>query len=650
MAFRFQSFAAGAATRASERMKEMEADMKERVKTSAVTIASQMEDTRKKRVEAATGYKSTARNLQSRYGLNDKQIEVLLAGGLENAKAFEETIKQGEAKAYYEGVAFDREAFIADRFQLQGDTEALDLEAQAQAFAAATAPRISGGAMEQQAEQISQSTRSLLGQVSPEVAQAMLQAEITARGGKPITDYSGRELGGIGSVKLADMTVQEMLGIQKAQADIAGTEAGTKKTLQDVIVSEAMLPLDVEEMKARTAQIGAAIGYAEAQTEEVMQMLPLNKQYKEAQIASVLQNVKQSEATIAKMVSEGKVDEANVDLIRGKIAKLSVDTETAEMLQDLSAKELEAKIASMESASKLNDKRSQMLDKDIEWADETAQAEVDRIRSTIDKEGVQTETLQKELDLLNQFGAADKQAALDLIEAKILQAGSYSDLEAFQVAMMSENKKLEEQIARLPDTEDANAVRDSLQNQIDANNSRIGSSALALSDTEGFQELLNKGQAPTVYNHMVKQNLQGFGIDQQFSSLEQVISNIDQTQYPQYFGAVINGIKEFDNVYGNDKQGYAYATQKMNSMNSMLADYARRIGEPVDTTGLSGSKLRQANSQNALASLNLGQMTLDEIANHDGQEGEVVSYADPNDPDNIIYAVFTGGTFVSAKF
>lgn len=82
----------------------------------------------------------------------------------------------------------------------------------------------------------------------------------------------------------------------------------------------------------------------------------------------------------------------------------------------------------------------------------------------------------------------------------------------------------------------------------------------------------------------------------------------------------------------------------------MLADYARRIGEPVDTTGLSGSKLRQANSQNALASLNLGQMTLDEIANHDGQEGEVVSYADPNDPDNIIYAVFTGGTFVSAKF
>ena len=77
MAFRFQSFAAGAATRASERMKEMETDMKERVKTSATTIASQMEETRKKRVEAATGYKSAARNLQSRYKLNDKKMMIL---------------------------------------------------------------------------------------------------------------------------------------------------------------------------------------------------------------------------------------------------------------------------------------------------------------------------------------------------------------------------------------------------------------------------------------------------------------------------------------------------------------------------------------------------------------------------------------------
>lgn len=42
MAFRLQSFAAGAAKRGSERLKEMETDMKERVKTSATTIATQM--------------------------------------------------------------------------------------------------------------------------------------------------------------------------------------------------------------------------------------------------------------------------------------------------------------------------------------------------------------------------------------------------------------------------------------------------------------------------------------------------------------------------------------------------------------------------------------------------------------------------------
>ena len=77
MAFRLQSFAAGAAKRGSERLKEMETDMKERVKTSATTIATQMQDTVKKRTESATGYKRAAKNLKSRYRLSDAQVQVL---------------------------------------------------------------------------------------------------------------------------------------------------------------------------------------------------------------------------------------------------------------------------------------------------------------------------------------------------------------------------------------------------------------------------------------------------------------------------------------------------------------------------------------------------------------------------------------------
>jgi len=649
MAFRLQSFAAGAAKRGSERLKEMETDMKERVKTSATTIATQMQDTVKKRTESATGYKRAAKNLKSRYRLSDAQVQVLLSGGLDNATAFENTIKQGEMKAFNAGVEFDRDAFIADRFTIDDNLAALDIEAQAQAFAAEEAPQLTSGLIGQQAGQIAESTRSILGGLSPEAARAMIQAEVTARGGAPIQDYTGTELANLGSVKLADMTVEEMLGVQKLKADIAGQEATTQQTLNEIKVSDAMLPVDIAEAKARTGQIAAAAGLDNARANEINALLPTKKQLSEAQIANVYQNIKQSDATITKMVQDGKVSEANVGLITQQIAKLSVDTETAEMLQGLSVRELEATISSIEAATTLSGKRAEMLDKDISWADERAEAEVNRINGLIKSEGITAEKMQTELDLLNKFGEQDKQAALDLIEAKILQAGNFDDLEAFQVSLMGENKRLEEQIAALPDTEDANAVRDSLQNQIEANNARIASSTVALSGTGGFQELLNKGQAPTVYNHVINQNLQGFGIDQQFSSLDAVIGNLEEGQYPQYFGAVINGIKEFDEVYGKDRQGYAFATQKMNSMNNMLADYARRIGEPVDTTGLTGSKLRQANAQNNLASMNLGRMTLEEIGQHEGTEGEVVSYVDPN-TEEVTYAIFTGGTFVSAKF
>jgi hypothetical protein len=181
--------------------------------------------------------------------------------------------------------------------------------------------------------------------------------------------------------------------------------------------------------------------------------------------------------------------------------------------------------------------------------------------------------------------------------------------------------------------------RESIRAKIRDNEARIASSAIALADVEGAEELLNKGAAPTVYNHFVRQNLQQFDVDFEYASLDQVISKIGDDQAPAAFGAFANANKEFGNVYAfNDKggiidaQGARFVMQKQETLNTAMGTYASRLANSTKT------------AEKALA---LGTMTEDQIAAHTGKEGEVALVTD-NDGNTIGYAVFTGGRFVSA--
>ena len=238
---------------------------------------------------------------------------------------------------------------------------------------------------------------------------------------------------------------------------------------------------------------------------------------------------------------------------------------------------------------------------------------------------VRKQALQQEILLNDQFSVAERQAALDLVEAKVIATGRYSDLEEFQVALLEDNRRLEDQLLALPPDD---PMRDTIRSKILDNNERIASSAIALADVEGGAELLNKGAAPTVYNHFVRQNLQGFDVDFEYGSLDQVISNISASQRPQYFAAVAQATAEFESVYGTDKQGMKFALNKQISLNNMLRDYQQRLA---------------SSNKKAEKELSLGIMTEAEVDKHQGKEGEVVGV---KRGDDTVYMIYTGGRFV----
>lgn len=659
MAFRLQSFAAGAAKRGSERLKSLEEDTKKLITTEAARVAEQARELNKARVKSATEYNSAARKLKSRYQLTDGQVEAVLAGGLDGVQQLETTIQSMALEAAQQKKEFNREAAIAATLpKISPDVAARTQEEQAQAFAAVMNPYTSQG-LDASAAQIGASVSAMTrgGRAPTQYIRDQLQAQAQALGGPTPTSFAGPAFGtatGFG-FRPADVTIDTRIAMEKAAGEAKSATIAAETAQFNL---DEVLPADVEQRKATTKQILADAGLDEAQTNRINKLLDGEMKAQEgelkltgARVQEIASNIKKTDAVIAKMIQEGKVDEANVGLINARINKLNIDTETAAALKDLSVRELEAKISQMEAGTELTTARKTELDVRNAALPEQLAAELDetlarvglvesQTTATIAEAGLtgtRADALRQDILLNEQFSATERQAALDLVEAKVIATGRYSDLEEFQVALLEDNRRLEEQLLALPPDD---PMRDTIRSKILDNNERIASSAIALADVEGATELLNKGAAPTVYNHFVRQNLQQFDVDFEYASLDQVISKIGDDQAPAAFGAFANANKEFGNVYAFDAnggiidaQGARFVMQKQETLNTAMGAYASRLAN-------SGSDDDKA--------LVLGSMTLEEVEAHTGKEGEVVLVTQENG-DEIGYGVFTGGRFVVAR-
>jgi acylphosphatase len=656
MGFRLMSFAAGAAKRGSERLKALEEDTKKLITTEAARVAEDARNINKARIKSVTEYNSAARKLKGRYQLNDGQVEAVLTGGLEGVQLFEQSLKSKALESSLAGKEFNRADAIASIVpQISPQVSARSQDEAAAAFAAAMNPYTNEG-MDVAAGRIGASVGAMTrgGRAPTEYIRSQLAAQTQALGGATPKAFTGAEIGSSGyGFRPADVTVDTMIAATKAQAEARSATIAADTAQFNL---DEVLPQDVEQRKAQTKALLADAGLDVMQTKRINDLLEGEIKAQEgelkltgARVQEIASNIKKTDAVIEKMVGEGLLDKANIQLIQARIGKINIDTETAAALKDLSVKELEAKISQMNASSTLTKARTTELDARNAALPEQLAAELDetlariglvesQTTATIAEAGLtgtRADALRQDILLNEQFSATERQAALDLVEAKVLATGRYSDLEEFQVALLEDNRRLSETLK----TAGEGPERESIRAKIRDNEARIASSAIALADVEGAEELLNKGAAPTVYNHFVRQNLQQFDVDFEYASLDQVISKIGDDQAPAAFGAFANANKEFGNVYAfNDKggiidaQGARFVMQKQETLNTAMGTYASRLANSTKT------------AEKALA---LGTMTEDQIAAHTGKEGEVALVTD-NDGNTIGYAVFTGGRFVSA--
>ena len=649
MGFRLMSFAAGAAKRGSERLKALEEDTKKLITTEAARVAEDARNINKARIKSVTDYNSAARKLKSRYQLNDGQVEAILSGGLDGVQNFESSLESLAIKAQTEKKQFNRADAIAALLPtISPDVAARSQDEAAAAFAASMNPYTSEG-LDVAAGRIGATVGAMTrgGKAPTDYIRSQLTAQTQALGGAAPEAFTGPAFGTTAyGFRPETVTAATMISAQKAAAEARGAEIATETAQFNL---DEVLPADVEQRKAQTEQIYASAGLDVAQATRINELLEGELQAQVdastltgARVQEIASNIKKTDAVIAKMAKEGQLDDANIKLIQARIGKLNIDTETAAALKDLSVQELTAKIAQMDASTGLTIARENELNERIKVLPTQLQADLDetlarvglvesQTTATIAEAGLtgtRADALRQDILLNDQFSAVERQAALDLVEAKVIATGRYSDLEEFQVALLEDNRRLEEQLLAIPPGLETEAERENIRNKILDNKERIGSSAVALADVEGGAELLNKGAAPTVYNHFVRQNLQGFDVDFEYGSLDQVISNISASQRPQYFAAVAQATAEFESVYGTDRQGMKFALNKQISLNNMLRDYQQRLA---------------SSNKTAEKALSLGIMTKDEVDEHQGKEGEVVGV---KRGDDIVYMIYTGGRFV----
>ena len=116
MGFRLASAIGGFAKRTSQNLDALQAKADDITKTAAKTFAEEANAVRKARISSRGTYSKIARRLASNYNLNNAQVYSLLAGGLEQADLFQNTVEQAklmhDSDPANKGKEFDIDNFV----------------------------------------------------------------------------------------------------------------------------------------------------------------------------------------------------------------------------------------------------------------------------------------------------------------------------------------------------------------------------------------------------------------------------------------------------------------------------------------------------------------------------------------------------------
>lgn len=223
MAFRLQSFLAGAAKEATKNIRALDEEYRESLKNTAADLAKEAKNIRKARMTATLEYGGKARKLQRDFGLSDGQIQTILSSGTDSYDSFVKSVQSGQAMSK-DPTTFDAKTFAQTLFEGEAATDGiLSLDQQAQAYASRMTPSTID--LQTAASGISAGTQTMLTGVSPEAVEARLRGSVSDLG-----DYSGPAMGetGLSVTGLGGMSASDIIAFRQAQANLEQTSEQTK--------------------------------------------------------------------------------------------------------------------------------------------------------------------------------------------------------------------------------------------------------------------------------------------------------------------------------------------------------------------------------------------------------------------------------------
>ncbi len=625
MGFRLQSALAGAATNLSSRLKALEEETNELVKTEAGRVAQDLKENRKARTAAKLDYGKAARKLQN-YGLSDGQIEAVLAGGVEGATQFEQSLQSKATSAALAGKQFNQDAVIGELIsQTNPEFAARDIAEQEEAYAAMFAP----ATVTPLGESVSTISAGIAGMAKgpapTEYITSQLEAARQAAGGERPEEFTGRAF---------------------------GTDTGFQFT-PELVTPENLLEL--QKVQAETKRINAVTGLTTAQEEETRALFPGKVDLQGAELRRLHKGLELVDAQISNIFKDIDVSDANIKNIRARTALTLSQQYTEDQLRDLKEDELRAaidqtraSIAFTESRTTELDKRNEYIDLDMRSTIDARDANTSLTVAKIASEGINAEKAQQDLNLSYEFGSQERQAKLDLLEAQVYNTNRPTDLEEYQTLILMENDSIRQKIAET----DNETEKAELTELLKKNNKKITDSAKSLEGTQTGADLLNKGAASTVFNGYLRDNLQMLDIDLEYSDLGTVLSSLQDDKRPQFFSGVQAAIREFETVYGNDPQGASFVAVRKKSFNDAIKTFGSKAGQKISTEGKSGEQLKSAIEYNKKLDEQGGDIKvmpykkLQEIDKAGtGVEGQVIGV--PDTLYGIKYYIHTAGDWIS---
>lgn len=629
MAFRLQSAIAGFAKRSSERLKALEEDTKELAKTEAGRIAQEIADGRKQRIKDTLDYTTAGRRLKSQYGLSDAQVYTVLQGGVEQADAFEQSVRAGAISAKQNKTEFNARNYAQNLFTVDFEGfDAPDIAAQGEAFAAARTPISASTLVDAAAQRAGVSTKTLMGSANPDYLKGLIRSQVGAAAGD-MPDYTGPAFGaglpaGAGFTRPA-VTPEDMLAIRAAEVDIAKKETETESIAAGIETENLLRDLRADELRATIDNIAASAENATARTARIYGLLGLEKDKMETeinlnvgQLEKLNKGLDLMDAQIAQIEVDTSRTTEEIESIKAKVegqlldnAMKGIDLENyPEMSEAILNKAVAEADFTREKAAELAEKNKVLpevlqLEKESLLANiglttartssEEATASLTGARvvtetAQADLIGLKADALEQEIFLNEKFGAREREAALDLVLEKIISENKPDDFEEYSTALLVRNDKLRE---RLANTQDAQAAAE-IQREIDSNVLRIleVNKMDSTSTGTGSGSIFSKINPQSVFNSMLGNAGQALDLDLQFDPMGNLTTKLTKDQTPVLFQATAQAIGQMQGELGFNATGTLRGERKVIAesirLNSSMGSYAERVksgaiaAEPVE--------------------------------------------------------------------